>query len=60
MEKQKALKHKSWYKQFGGSWLDILAKSIMSKISMSAWTKTNVESIENQTKTRQSGLSAKP
>ena len=32
----------------------------MLKISMSAWTKTNIGFIENQTKTRQSELSAKP
>ena len=32
----------------------------MLKIFISAWTKKNVEFIENQTKTRQSGLSAKP
>ena len=38
------------------TWLNILAWSIVLKISVSAWTKTNVEFIENQTKTRQSGL----
>ena len=32
----------------------------MLKISMSARMKTNVEFIENQPKTRQPGLSAKP